>query len=234
MREIIPNLYTFSNLMVGRVYLIDDGGDLTIIDAGIVPAAKQILAQLAASGRKPSAVKRILITHAHPDHVGGLHELVAATPNAQVIASLEERPVIEGNMTVPMPKPETLPTPFNMVGLPNVRFKPVPVARLVDEGDVIEGVLGGLQVIPTPGHALGQIAFYQPQLKLIILGDTMMRFFGLRLPLIPATMNMTQAKESIRKLCDMDIEIACFGHGEPILQGAGDQIRAFARKLGIL
>lgn len=232
MRQILPNLFYFTNLMVGRIYLIDDGGDLTLIDAGIAPAGKRVLAQLAAAGYQPSQVKRIVITHAHPDHIGALKELVDAT-GAQVIASAEERRVIEGEISVPLPDPAALPALFKIVKLPESRFPRVPVGRVVADGDVIPA-FGGLRVVPMPGHAPGQIALYQPEKKLIIIGDTLMHMMGLRLPLVPATVNMAQAKQSIARLCGMDIEIVLFGHGEPIMSGAKAQLQAFARSRGIV
>ena len=75
---------------------------------------------------------------------------------------------------------------------------------------------------------------YQPEKKLIITGDTLMHMLGLRLPMVMATPDMPEAKRSIRKLCDMDIEIVLFGHGQPIMSGGREQIRAFARSRGIL
>ena len=102
MQQILPNLYTFSGLLVGRVYLIDDGGELTIIDAGLTSAGPKILKQLAAANYQPSQVKRIIITHAHPDHIGSLKALAEAT-GAQVIASADEAEVIEGRALASCP-----------------------------------------------------------------------------------------------------------------------------------
>ncbi|MBN8634911.1 MAG: MBL fold metallo-hydrolase [Anaerolineae bacterium] len=232
MQQILPNLYTFSGLLVGRVYLIDDGGELTIIDAGLASAGQKILQQLAAANYQPSQVKRIIITHAHPDHIGSLKALAEAT-GAQVIASAEEAEVIEGRTLGKLPDPATLPAIYRMIPMKPSPFPPTPVGRIVQDGDVID-VFGGLRVVATPGHAPGQIALYQPEKKLIITGDTLMHMLGLRLPMVMATPDMPQAKQSIRKLCDMDIEIVLFGHGEPIMSGGREQIRAFARSRGIL
>ena len=93
MREIVPNFYYIEGRFVGHVYLAKDADGLTLIDASIAPAVKPILSQIAAAGHKPTDVKRILITHAHPDHVGGLHKLVEAT-GAEVWASEAEAQVI--------------------------------------------------------------------------------------------------------------------------------------------
>src|SRR4051794_41124061 len=99
MRQILPNLYTFTGLLMGRVYLIEDPGGLTVIDAGLDSAAPKVIKQLEAAGRKASDVKRILVTHGHADHVGGLPALKAAT-GARVLASAQDRAAIEGREPV--------------------------------------------------------------------------------------------------------------------------------------
>jgi len=109
MKAILPGLYTFTGLIAGRVYLIEDPGGLTLIDASIPPSAPKILKQIEGTGRKATDVKRILITHAHPDHHGNLPLLKQAT-GAQIIASAIEKPVIEGKKMIDRPDSSTLLT----------------------------------------------------------------------------------------------------------------------------
>ncbi len=225
MKSIAPNLYSFDGLMMGRVYLIEDPDGLTIIDGGIAQSTKAILDQITGSGRKLTDVKRILLTHAHPDHVGALPELQARS-GGQMITSETEKPYTEG----PTPAPVN-PTMMRLMPTPTPKMTGITVDRTVNDGDVIPA-LGGLRVVATPGHSPGQIAFYQPERKIIILGDTLMHLFGgLRLPLPMFTADMDEAKRSIKKVAALDIEIACFGHGQPITENANGQIRAFAARL---
>ncbi len=102
MKEVVAGVYTFEGLMVGRVYLLEGGEGLTLIDTSIGSAGKKILKQLQAAGHQPKDVKHIIITHAHPDHVGSLKMLKEAT-GATVIASAFEKPVIAGEMAIPRP-----------------------------------------------------------------------------------------------------------------------------------
>ncbi|CAN7596633.1 MULTISPECIES: MBL fold metallo-hydrolase [Duganella] len=72
-------------------YLVNTGGKLVLIDTGagglFGPTLGKLLANLKASGYQPEQVDEVLLTHLHPDHVGGLAANgKAAFPNAVVHA----------------------------------------------------------------------------------------------------------------------------------------------------
>ncbi len=233
LQTIIPGLYTFTGLLMGRVYLTDDGnGEHSLIDTGLPTAGKSILNQLSASGRAPSSVKRILITHAHPDHVGSLPELAKAT-GAQVIAHELEALLIRGDVGMKTIDPAMLtPLQRTFVKLPMKDTEPVPVARTVKDGDVIAEAFGGVQVVFTPGHAPGHISFWQPDKRVLFIGDALMHVAGVRRLPPGLFVDYEQNTRSIKeRIAPLDVEIACFGHGKPITSGAAAQIRAFAAKL---
>jgi glyoxylase-like metal-dependent hydrolase (beta-lactamase superfamily II) len=222
MHLIVPGVYAFAGLLMGRVYAIEDADGLTVIDAGLGLAARKVLQQLQANRRQPSDVKRILITHAHPDHVGGLPALQAAT-GAQVIAHVLERPVIEGQVSIARRT--------SGIRLPDTKLKAAPVQREVQGGETLPEVLGGLQVIFTPGHAPGHICFWQPDRRLLFCGDVLMRLPRLRLPFAAFTVDMEENKRSVKKLAELNADVVCFGHGQPLVHDAASQLRAFAAKL---
>jgi glyoxylase-like metal-dependent hydrolase (beta-lactamase superfamily II) len=224
MKIIIPDLlYNFTGLIIGRVYAIKDPDGITLIDTGNSLAGKRILKQLAGAGFPANSVKRILITHAHPDHIGGLPYLVAQT-GAQVICSSIEKPVIQGETPIPR-RPSGLRPP-------NTTAKAVMVGRTVEDGDVISEVIGGLQAIHTAGHAPGHIAYWQPEREILFTGDVI---FNLRkkmnLPWKMLTVDMEQNKLSVKKLAQLTPKIICFGHGDPTTENATKHLHDFANTL---
>jgi glyoxylase-like metal-dependent hydrolase (beta-lactamase superfamily II) len=235
MREIVPGVFAFSGLLAGRVYAIRDSDGLTLIDTGLALAAERILRQLAAAGFRPADVKRILITHAHPDHIGGLPRLQAAT-GAQVITSAGEAPVVAGQAAQVYPALADLPFPNRLlrVGQAEARRLPgTPVGRTVVDGEMLGEVMGGLQAILTPGHTPGHVAFWHPERRVLFCGDAMMRLAGrLMLPIPAFTASMEEARRSIARLSVLEPQVVCFGHGAPLMQDAARALAAFAGKHG--
>lgn len=232
MREIVPNLYWLKGMLVGRVYAIKDADGFTIIDTAVAPAASRIVRAVTAAGYQPSDIKRILITHAHPDHVGGLHRLVAAT-GAEVWASEQETEVIEGRIPVPSAKRSDLRGLNKLAKPPTVYVKPpTKVSRVIGDGDMLP-VFGGLTVVATPGHAPGHLSYWHPEHRLVITGDVVFHLLNrLTLPFAFLTADMTVNRQSLRKLIALGPEIACFGHGQPIMTGASAALSAVADRVG--
>jgi len=233
LEAIIPGLYTFTGLLMGRVYLTDDGNDeYSLIDTGLEASGKKIIDQVIASGRTPSSIKRILITHAHIDHIGSLPFLAEQT-SAQVIAHELEAGVIRAEVETPRGDPAKLHGAQKL--LRPFRWKasrPSPLHRMVNDVDVIAESFGGLQVVFTPGHAPGHISFWQPEKRVLIIGDVLMRLGGVRRLPPGLFVDYEQNTHSIKeRIAPLDVEVACFGHGKPIIGGAASQIRAFAASL---
>jgi glyoxylase-like metal-dependent hydrolase (beta-lactamase superfamily II) len=224
MQQVLPNVYTFTGLLMGRVYLLRDDDGLTLVDTSMGGAGGKILAQLKEAGHQPGDVKRILITHAHPDHVGSLPVVQQAT-GAEVWCHALEQPVIEGK--IPMPRRES------RIPMSATTFKPAPVHRTLDDGEVLP-ILGSLHVLATPGHAPGHISFWQPERSILIVGDVIFYFFNrMTLPLGLFTVDMDENKRSVQKVVALKPETLLFGHGQPIVGGARTHLAAFTQRLGL-
>jgi glyoxylase-like metal-dependent hydrolase (beta-lactamase superfamily II) len=224
MQQVMPQVFTFTGLIAGRVYALQDADGLTIVDTSINNAADKILAQLQQAGHAATDVKRILITHAHPDHIGGLPKVQQAT-GAEVWCHALEKPVIEGKQ--PIPRRPTGIRP------PDMKITPTPVSRTLNENEMLP-ILGGLQVIFTPGHAPGHISFWQPERRMLITGDVIFYMLNrMTQPFAPLTVDAEENKRSIKKLVALKPESLLFGHGNPIVGGASVQLEAFAQRIGL-
>ncbi|HEX8230609.1 MAG TPA: MBL fold metallo-hydrolase [Chloroflexia bacterium] len=230
MKEIVPGIYTFSGLIVGRVYAIEDPDGLTLVDASIKVAAARIVAQLRKAGREPGDVKRILVTHAHPDHVGGLPELQRLT-GAEVICSELERPVTEGKVAIGMISPYKEILEKRRIKPPDTVLPGTPVDRTVSEGDVLDEVLDGLHVLITPGHALGHVTYWQPERRIAFCGDVIMNLTGLTLPFAPFTPDMDENRRSVRRVASLEPEVLLFGHGKALLENTARRVQEFSNRV---
>jgi glyoxylase-like metal-dependent hydrolase (beta-lactamase superfamily II) len=151
--ELTPGIYRVDT-GASNAYLIVEGAGLTIIDTGL-SGGKKILALIRSLGRRPEEIGRIVLTHQHPDHVGGAADLVAAC-GAEVWAHPLDTPAIEGVGKRDGPK-GPLGLIFNTLIFP--RLRPVKVARPLADGETLPILCGegGLRVIVTPGHTLGHV-----------------------------------------------------------------------------
>lgn len=227
MKQIVPNLYTLEGMVVGRVYLIQDADGLTLIDASLPISAGKILNQIKQLNQP---LKRILITHAHPDHIGALPDLKKAT-NAQIFCSALEKPIIEGKNEIPRVPANQISFPSNLLRPPRTFAKPTLVDQVVEDGYLFDHLFGGLQVIATPGHAPGHIAFWQPQRRILFCGDVLFNAPKFRLPFAGLTVDMAENIRSVKKIAQLDPDIICFGHGQPMQNNATQRLREFVAQL---
>jgi len=238
MYNILHGISNIEGLRLGRVYVIEASDGLTLIDTSAPGSFPQIEKGLLRSGHQISEIKRILLTHAHWDHYGSLAVLKEAT-GARVYAHHRyESAVIRGEKKPLQPEYAQLRRFDRVVSKvwvqPNLRHKvAVEVDHELKEGDRLDEVLPGLEVVDIPGHSPGQCGFWQAEKGLFFGGDVMMRLPSGRfiLPLIAATPDLDQAKRSIHKVAEMGVATLCLGHGKPLVGDAASAIRAFANKL---
>ncbi len=163
----------------------------------------------------------IVLTHCHADHTGGVAELMKRT-NAKLVAHQDEIPYILQKKTLPASSMIKKVLLWGMDQIFKTHIDHVDIA--VKDGDVVDA-LGGLQVIHVPGHTPGSIALYQPERKIMFCGDIIFNERRITLPPQIFNVDTAQVQEVARRLAEHFIDIACFGHGEPILKNAGDRIR---------
>jgi glyoxylase-like metal-dependent hydrolase (beta-lactamase superfamily II) len=104
----------------------------------------------------------------------------------------------------------------------------VPVSRELTDGDVLD-FGDGAEVLAIPGHTEGSIAIHLPRHGVLFTGDTVANVGSVML----GTFNQDRARTvaSFQRLAALDVETACFGHGEPITSAASARIREVAATL---
>jgi glyoxylase-like metal-dependent hydrolase (beta-lactamase superfamily II) len=133
------------------------------IDAGVAGHDVAILEALSARGQPPAALATLLLTHGHPDHLGGASQL-AERSGARVMGGAGERAWIE----TPDVQHRERPVPgFEVLVAGGVRLD-----RALADGDRVELEEGlTLEVIGTPGHSPGHLAFWEPRRRWLFSGD---------------------------------------------------------------
>jgi glyoxylase-like metal-dependent hydrolase (beta-lactamase superfamily II) len=189
----------------------------------------RIAAELEQAGYALSQIGIIVLTHAHGDHVGGGAAL-ARQSGAQVVAHRHEVAYIE--QTEPLPASSLVRRLMNWLTTRVLfRVTPCQVDRAVEDGDVIEA-LGGLRVVHAPGHTPGSIALHHPERQILFCGDALFSAHpmtgrgALQPPVRLFTLDDAQARHSVARLADLPVEVLCCGHGQPVLEGAQEKMRA--------
>ncbi len=214
--EIAPGVHLVRQRRA-NVYLIDEGDGVTVIDTGLAGSGPGIIRALGDLGRTPQDLVRALVTHGHPDHAGGAPELAAM--GTEVLIHKADAAAIRVDLRDAIRNPSR--------GAILQAITPVPHALgHVAEGDVLP-VLGGLEVIHTPGHTPGSVCFWAPRVGLLFVGDALQFRFG-RLSHASTVFSAdhAQARRSVERLQGLDIGLIVFGHYPPMRVGAREALRA--------
>lgn len=225
LQQLAPSLYRLripggqAHLLNCYLWLGADG--VTLIDTGWPYSAALIERALHQLGKDRADVKRIVLTHFHEDHVGAAAE-IAAWSTAEVIAGESDCSFVAGDRRGPLPVltdgERALHPGFN-----EPPHGPVcGVNHAVKDGDVLD-FGGGARVIEAPGHTPGSIALYLPEADAVLTGDAVAEFNG---QVILGVFNTDReaALSSLTKLAATGAQIAGFGHGEAVLENAGERI----------
>jgi glyoxylase-like metal-dependent hydrolase (beta-lactamase superfamily II) len=226
--ELLPRLHML-RFEVGQAYLWRDGDELTLIDAGPAGAGDGIAQAVRGLGLEPAAIRRIVLTHWHPDHAGGAPE-VRGRHGAEVLAHRLDAPVVRGEVPGAPPVLTDEERPIHERVTPLVPpAPPSPVDGELEEGDVLP-FGGGARVLSIPGHTDGSIAVHLPEHGVLFTGDTVASWEG---EVILGVFNVDRARaaESFRRLAGIDSEVACFGHGDPVVGAAAAALRGAAARL---
>ncbi|HEX6151277.1 MBL fold metallo-hydrolase [Nocardioides sp.] len=221
----VPLLRDFINGFVFR----DDDGQVTLLDMGLKGHGPKLLAALESIGSGPSDVTRLLLSHAHPDHLGGTAHVAKETGLAIEVHADDAAYVRRGEIA-----------PQVAVGLlgrllhlltPEQKLEPLPVAAELTDGQVLP-VAGGLRVLHMPGHSPGHAGFLHEPSGVLVTGDAIMNPIGLRWSPKSVCSDYRMSERTAHRLAELDYRVAAFTHGPEVRDRPREHIRRFLARHG--
>ena len=214
-------------------YLLEEAGQVTIIDAGMPGQWSALAPELALMGRSISDVRAIVLTHGHSDHIG-YAERARAEAHIPVRIHVDDAALARGE--VPNPGKGGGPmrigplVRFFVYGVRHgaLRTKNLQEVSTFDDGAVLD-VPGAPRVILLPGHTPGSVALHVASLDALFVGDAIATesvTSGATGPMIaPFSADRALALASLDRLDGLEADWLLPGHGQPWTDGVQAAVR---------
>ncbi len=221
--KLSEDLYRIRGSFGSNIYVITEDG-LTLVDGGFPMDLAAIHLGLRELGAKPGDIDLVVATHYHGDHTGTIaglrrrYGVQAAMHGEDGLYACGERP----QETTDVAFAKLL---FYTALWPLFRYRHFQPDRLLAGGDAVD-LLGGLEVLHTPGHSPGSICLYGDRRGILFSGDMVRNERGiLEGPPPHFTPDEPAACRSLERISGLDFTMLLPGHGEVVLSGAGNRFR---------
>lgn len=218
------NLYqlTFlSTIFPINCYIWENKDSLFVIDMGVKEFVKPIK-KISNELGKP--VTKLLLTHAHSDHVNGVPYFLKGFPTAEIGISKRDALLLKKDFHLKQNEsPKKIKGGFSK--------KEIPINFTFVEQDTFDT----LEVINSSGHTPGSISFFDPTSKILIAGDAFQIRGGVNVsgtlnvffpfPAL-ATWDSVTALESAKKLLQLNPSLLAVGHGSMLINPANQMKKA--------
>lgn len=214
-----------------NIYLLEGDQESMLVSGGMSYLVPTLLEQFQVYGIDETRITKLLILHAHFDHIGAIPFFKRRNLSLEVYASAR------GWEILGMPKAITTINKFGRDVAVHMGFEGVYSQYDIEWRDdisgktVVEGNHLGVEplegiVYETPGHSSCSVSFYVPSIKALFPSD------GGGIPykeMIVATgnSNFTKYQESLEKLKDLDVEFMCADHYGYII---GEEAKNYIRE----
>jgi glyoxylase-like metal-dependent hydrolase (beta-lactamase superfamily II) len=230
-QEIVPGVHALGTEMVNW-YLVDDGGRLCAVDAGLPGLRDTLGSDLEAIGHRLDDLEAVVLTHSDADHTGLANAFRDAGARVLIHPGDEDtlrRPRPKGGDASPLhmlavawrPGTIRLMRHFSKYGA-GLKAAPVEPTGTFAGGDVLD-VPGSPRVVSAPGHTPGHCAFHFERHGALFVGDALCTWHPIKGTTGPQLMafnvSNAEALESLAALAPIEAEATLPGHGDPWREG---------------
>jgi glyoxylase-like metal-dependent hydrolase (beta-lactamase superfamily II) len=226
--RIAEDLYRIRGSFGSNIYIITENG-LTLVDGGFPMDLPVIHLGLRALGAAPRDIDLVIATHYHGDHTGTMAGM-RRRYGTHIAIHWEDGAYACGQRPQETTEVALVKLLFYTAFWPLFRYRHFEPDRFLEQGDVID-LLGGLEVLHTPGHSPGSICLYGGRCGILFSGDLVRNEKGvLEGPPPHFTPDEAAACASLQRLAALRFDTLLPGHGEVIPEGAGDRLRAYMKE----
>jgi glyoxylase-like metal-dependent hydrolase (beta-lactamase superfamily II) len=204
------NLSRLTRFGIINCFLVREDDGLTLVDTSLAGSASDILAAARSLG---APIRRIVLTHAHIDHVGSVDALIRESQGIELVIGQRESRLLRRDLSL-----DAGETGKKLLGFPGVHSLPT---RVLMDGDSV----GSLRAVFSPGHTPGHMAYLDTRDGSLIAGDAFTTQMGVSAAGVfkfhfpfPALFSWNRGfgAESARKLRSLKPARLAVGHGKTI------------------